>query len=270
MQTTNATQAEQLKKIETLETALQELKDKCDTLADDLTKKSDVVTQAIESVQSLQKTNAEQARRLQDRLLGLKEKYGLKAKRIKGLRADLSKATNEVGFLTLVSNGQEIQIKTLEAKQNQTYNALKRSRDRYKAMRATNKGLITELAEAQKPKEPNNAPQTQDVPKQEDIAPNPLQAEYDALKGQYRVLEQEKADIALKLDNLEKSLPLFKDIDKGLAYLLQEVTKLVEINPQEASEAFDDILKYVDERKRSAEEISMQAMQQKDSGGYHI
>ncbi|BCZ20069.1 hypothetical protein NHP190012_17110 (plasmid) [Helicobacter sp. NHP19-012] len=299
LQTTNATQAEQLKKIETLETALQELKGKCDTLADDLTKKGDVVTQAIESVQSLQTTNAEQAEqiktlkeaepktiikqddtalnnlkrekdKLQDRFLGLKEKYGLKAKRIKGLRADLSKATHEVVFLTLASNGQKSQIKAFEAMQDQTYNALKRSRDRYKAMRATNKGLVTELAEAQKPKELNNAPQTQDVPKQEDTAPNPLQAEYDALKGQYGVLKQEKADIALKLENLEKSLPLFKDIDKDLAYLLQEVTKIAEINPQEASEAFDDILRYVDERKRSAEEISLQASQQKDSGGYHI
>ncbi|BEG57269.1 hypothetical protein NHP21005_09570 [Helicobacter sp. NHP21005] len=300
LKTTNAKQAEQLKKVETLKTALQELKDKCDTLADDLTNKSDVITQAIESVQALQTTNAKQAEqiktlekaepktiikqddtalnnlkrekgKLQDRLLGLKEKYGLKAKRIKGLRADLSKVTNEVGFLTLASNEQKSQIKTLEAKQDQTYNALKRSRDRYKAMRATNKGLVTELAEAQKPKEPNKAPQTQDVPKQEDIAPNPLQAEYDALKGQYGALEQEKAGIALKLDNLEKNLPLLKDIDKDLAYLLQEVTKIAEINPKEASEAFDDILRYVDERKRSAEEeISMQASQQKDSGGYHI
>ncbi|GMB90536.1 hypothetical protein NHP190002_12380 [Helicobacter ailurogastricus] len=72
LKTANTEQAEQLKKVETLKTALQELKDKCDTLADDLTEKSNEVTQAIESVQTLQDTNAEQARRLQDRLLGLK------------------------------------------------------------------------------------------------------------------------------------------------------------------------------------------------------
>ncbi|WP_285693094.1 hypothetical protein [Helicobacter ailurogastricus] len=87
------------------------------------------------------------------------------------------------------------------------YDALKRSRDRYKAMRATNKGLVTELAEAQRPKEPDNALQAQEVP---DTAPNPLQEPYNALNKQHETLKQEKETIALKLENLEKNMPYSK------------------------------------------------------------
>ncbi|BEG57231.1 hypothetical protein NHP21005_09190 [Helicobacter sp. NHP21005] len=171
-------------------------------------------------------------------------------------------------------------LKTFEAKQTQTYNALKRSRDRYKAMRVTNKGLVTqhadelatlqeqhakELAEAQKPKEPNNTLQTQDVLKQEDIAPNPLQEPYDLLKGQHEALKQ-------KLESLEINLPMIQSIGEDLAYHLQEIAKLAKTKPEEVKEAMQEILDFVCDCLQFTKRVenSMQVAQQKDSSGKHI
>ncbi|WP_104690566.1 hypothetical protein [Helicobacter heilmannii] len=268
---------------EHLEKGIDKLKEQADKAETAQTAKANLET-AINATYSALIDLKEQKSDLaaQDKLKAIKDKGQGQETTISGLNDTIrikDKALADMEALKTANAGQKSQIKTLEAAQTKTYNALKRSRDRYKAMRAANKGLVTqhadelatlqeqhakELAEAQKPKEPNNALQTQDVPKQEDTAPNPLQADYDTLKGQYEALKQE-------LENLENNLPLFKEIDEDLACHLQELAKLAKTNPKEVNAAMQDILDSVCDRKRFAEAaISMQAAQQKDSSGKHI
>ncbi|GMB90534.1 hypothetical protein NHP190002_12360 [Helicobacter ailurogastricus] len=59
-------------------------------------------------------------------------------------------------------------------------------------------------------------------------------------------------------------------MDEDLAYHLQEIAKLAETNPKEANEAMRDILGYVYDRKRFAEEIALQTTEEKEGGGKHV
>ncbi|WP_285693092.1 hypothetical protein [Helicobacter ailurogastricus] len=51
---------------------------------------------------------------------------------------------------------------------------------------------------------------------------------------------------------------------------MQEIAKLAETNPKEANEAMRDILGYVYDRKRFAEEIALQTTEEKEGGGKHV
>ncbi|BEG58331.1 hypothetical protein NHP21005_20190 (plasmid) [Helicobacter sp. NHP21005] len=274
LQAKNATQIKGLRsKVSNLENAIADRNTTIDTLKGNLNKRN----------KAIQELNGE-ITRLEDLYETYKDGVEWRDKKIKRLEATNSEQAQSITDLqnskpkevyitdnTALENAKREYkqaiadlIENLKPDLTEAQEVLKEVEDNLAAFDNQNAQYIQNLLD--RITELEKAPQTQEVPRQEDNAPNPLQEPYDKLNEQYEALKLENARIAQELTNLKDNLPILQGIGDDLANAIKGIILLAEQNPQEAINAINYILSTAEEQSEYVKAaIALEAMNDKEN-----